>query len=56
MKPKGIFVLKETDMDKVYNIIEDLKKSFLVDVNVPDQEIIIDKKTCTCESNCDCEI
>lgn len=49
-------VLKEEDMTKVYKIIDDLKASFLVDIPVADQEVILDKKPCTCdgEGTCNC--
>jgi hypothetical protein len=52
-------IYKEEDMDKVYQIIEDLKSSFLVDIPVADEEIILDEKPCECGNNldgtCKCE-
>ena len=49
-------VYKEEDMSSIYKIIDDLKASFLVDIPVADQEVILDKKECTCddEGTCNC--
>ena len=47
-------VLKEEDATKVYKILDDLKASFLVDIDVPDQEVTLDDKPCTCEGTGEC--
>ena len=51
-------IVKEADMEKVNKIIEDIQKSFMVDVDVPDQEITLDEKPCECGKNpdgtCEC--
>jgi len=51
--------MKEADMVKVNEMIEDIKKNFSVgvDVGVKDTEIIPDKKECTCQDTdgiCNC--
>ena len=52
-------IMKETDMVKVNQMIEDIKQNFSVgvdfDSDVPDIEITPDKKDCTCNGGeCDC--
>ena len=44
-------IMKEADMDSVMKIVEDLKKNFMVDIDVPDQEITLDEKPCVCGKN-----
>lgn len=50
-------VMKEADMEKVNKIIEDLKASFLVDIDVADEEVVLDEKPCVCKDGgeCNCE-
>jgi hypothetical protein len=47
-------IIKEADMDNVMKIIEDLKKNFMVDIDVPDQEITLDEKPCVCKDGGEC--
>ena len=46
-------IMKEADMEKVNKIIEDIQKNFMVDIDVPDQEITLDAKPCDCGKNPD---
>lgn len=54
-------VMKETDMEKINLMIEDIKKNFSVGVedSLPDTEIIINTKPCNCGNNpdgsCQCD-
>ncbi len=52
-------MLKEADMEKVNKLIEDIKTNFMVDINVPDQEITLDEKPCECgkspDGSCECK-
>jgi len=48
-------IMKETDMEKVNKIIEDIKKNFVVDIDVPNQEITLDENPCKCGNNSDGE-
>ena len=53
-------LLKETDMEKINKLVEDIKKNFSIneDINIADEEIIIDKP-CDCvnnpDGNCKCD-
>ena len=49
-------IVNEADMDKINKIVEDLKSNFIVNIDVPDEEILLDKKECTCDENgtCNC--
>lgn len=47
-------VMKEADMEKVNQMIEDIKKNFSVgDTSMPDTDIIPDAKPCECGKNPD---
>jgi len=48
-------VLKEEDMTNVYKILEDLKKNFLVDIDVADEEVTLDEKPCVCQGTGECQ-
>jgi hypothetical protein len=50
-------MLKEEDMTKIYKIVDDLKASFLVDIDVADEEVVLDEKPCVCKDGgeCNCE-
>lgn len=53
-------MVKEADMDKINKLIEDIKTNFSigVDMNIPDEEIILNEKECVCGKNpdgkCEC--
>jgi intergrase/recombinase len=53
-------IVKEADMDKINKMVQDIKESFSVgvDINVPDEEITLDDKPCDCgnnpDGNCKC--
>ena len=46
----------EADMDKINKVLEDIKTSFSVgvDISVPDEEITLDETPCGCGGNCQC--
>lgn len=48
-------MVKEADMAEINKMVEDIKSSFSigVDINVPDEEIILDEKPCDCGDNSD---
>ena len=48
-------MVKEADMDKINQMVQDIKKSFSVgaDINIPDEEITLDEKPCDCGKNPD---
>ena len=46
-------IIKEADMEAITKIVEDIKKSFMVDVPVEDTEIIPDEKPCECDKSPD---
>jgi hypothetical protein len=50
-------ILQEADMAKVEKLIEDLKASFLPDIDVADEEVELDEKPCVCKNGgeCNCE-
>ena len=46
--------LAPADMEKIYAILEDIKTSFVVPIDVPDTDIIPDEKPeCTCDGESD---
>jgi hypothetical protein len=53
-------MVKEADMAEINKMVEDIKASFSVgvDINVPDEEITLDEKPCDCgdnpDENCKC--
>jgi hypothetical protein len=52
-------IVKEADMEKINELVEDIKKNFSVgvDMEIADEEIIIDEPTkdCSCEGGeCNC--
>ncbi len=49
-------MLKEQDLEKVEKMIEDIKTSFSIgiDIDVPDEEITLNDTTCECGGNCQC--
>ena len=49
-------MVKEADMESINKIIEDIKISFSVgvDIDVKDEEITLDEESCDCDSNCKC--
>lgn len=48
-------MVKEADMAEINKMVEDIKSSFSigVDINVPDEEITLDEKPCDCGDNPD---
>ena len=50
-------MVKDADMAEINKMVEDIKASFSigVDINVPDEEIILDEKPCECGDNLDGE-
>lgn len=51
-------IVAEADMAKINQIIEDIKKSFDINakIDLPNEEIIIDENSCTCNgSECQCK-
>ena len=51
-------IMSEPDMVRVNTMIEDIKRSFSVGVemNIPEIEIRPDQNDCTCDGECNCEI
>lgn len=53
-------IMAEPDMEKISQMVEDIRKSFDVapDINIPDEEITLDEKPCDCGDNvggkCNC--
>jgi len=47
-------IMAEADMEKINQMVEDIKESFAVglDIDVPDEEIELDHK-CDCEGGCE---
>lgn len=54
-------MIKEADMVEINKMIEDIKASFAIgiDIDVPDEEIMLDGKPCNCgnnpDGNCKCD-
>ncbi|MEI6880353.1 MAG: hypothetical protein WCK82_03345 [Bacteroidota bacterium] len=50
-------MVKDADMAEINKMVEDIKASFSigVDINVPDEEITLDEKPCECGDNLDGE-
>ena len=48
-------MVKDADMEEINKMVEDIKASFSVgvDLNIPDEEIILDEKPCDCGQNPD---
>ena len=48
-------MIKEADMEEINKMVEDIKASFSigVDINIPDEEITLDAKPCECGQNPD---
>lgn len=48
-------IIKEADMEKINKMVEDIKASFAIgiDIDVPDEEITLDEKPCECGQNPD---
>jgi len=48
-------IMEEVDMEKINQMVEDIKTSFAVgvDIDVADEEITLDEKPCTCGTNPD---
>ena len=48
-------MVKDVDMEEINKMVEDIKASFSIgiDINVPDEEIILDEKPCDCGKNQD---
>ena len=48
-------MVKDADMEEINKMVEDIKASFSVgvDLNIPDEEIILDEKPCDCGQNLD---
>jgi len=48
-------IVDKADMDKIYKMIEDIKETYSIGINLdlPDEEIIIDNKPCECGKNPD---
>jgi hypothetical protein len=53
--------IAEPEMEKINKIVEDIKKSFSIgiEMNIPDEEIVLESKPCDCgnnpEGNCKCD-
>lgn len=47
-------VMSEADTTKVYKIIDDIKATFMVDIDVADEEVILDEKPCVCKDGGQC--
>jgi hypothetical protein len=54
INPVGV---DEANMDKISKVLEDIKTSFSVgmDIDVPDEEITLDEAPCKCGGNCQCK-
>lgn len=51
-------IVAEADMEKINQMVADIKKSFDIgaSINLPDEEIIIDDNSCTCNgADCQCK-
>jgi hypothetical protein len=50
-------VIAEADMEKINNMVEEIKKTFSVgaDVNVDQEEIDLNSDECPCGGNCKCD-
>lgn len=46
-------IMQEADMEKINKMVEDIKANFSigVDLNVPNEDIIVDSKPCNCGEN-----
>jgi hypothetical protein len=49
-------IIKEPDMEKINQLVEDIRTNFAmnIDIDVPDEEIMINPEICKCGGNCKC--